>query len=145
MAVIPRSAVRYGRYQMAAQPRHLVGSRKSQLLNNANRDSSYIQFWLDVDGLETLQYGYVDYYVHIQMRDNEVGECEDHYLARVYLQPVEVLDPDEEGDGLLVRLVASQTGRRRRRALKPYWLWISVQKITSLVGTLKTSSGTYVI
>ena len=145
MAVIPRSAVRYGRYQMAAHPRHLVGSRKSQLLNNANRDSSYIQFQLDIDGLETFQYGYVDYFVYVQMRDNEIGETEDHYLARVYLQPVEVLDPDKNGDGLLVRLVASRPGRRRRRALNPYWLWISVQKITSLVGTLKTDSGRYVI
>ena len=122
MAVIHRSAVRYGRYQMAAQPRHSVVSRTSHLRNNAYRDSSYIHFRLDVDGLEKLQYRYVDYYVHIQMRDNEVGECEDHYLARVYLQPVEGLDPNAEGDGLLVRLVASQAGRRRRRARKPYWL-----------------------
>ena len=90
----------------------MVGSRKSQLLNNANRDSSYIQFRLVLNVLETLQDGYVDYYVHMQMRDKEVGECEDYYLAGVYLQPVEVLDPDEEEDGLLVGLIASRAGRR---------------------------------
>ena len=95
------------------------------------------------------QYGYVDYYTHVKIRDDN-DNIEDYYLARIYIHLVEELDilPAEDIERCrLIRLVdRARAGRRRRRQQAgPQWVWKSVADITRVVGTMKVDSGTYII
>jgi len=118
-----------------------VGTRI--LLNNTNRDSSWVEFWDTIEGLVEYRYGYVDYYSNVTIR---VGnEARDSFLARIYLQPVEILDP-QSGKCLVHLIDPVRAGRRRQRNhIRPHWLWISIEQITRVVGTIKTEMGTYIV
>ena len=151
MATIPTGAVRYRRFQMKAKPQHLAGSVKSQLLNYVNRNSS----WVEVRNRDRRgnnmhpQYEYVDYYTHVKIRDDN-DNIENHYLAKIYIHPVEALDILPEGDierYMLIRLVDRTRAERRRRRQQagPRWVWNSVADITRVMGTMKVAGGTYII
>ena len=151
MATIPTGAVRYARFQMKTKPQHLAGSVKSQLLNNDNRNSSWVQVRNRNRRGNNMhpQYGYVDYYTHVKIRDDN-NNIEVHYLARIYIHLVEALDILPERDierYILIRLVdRARAGRRRRcQQAGPRWVWKSVADITRVVGTMKVDGGTYIV
>lgn len=91
-------------------------------------------------GIDTLKYGYMDYYAHILLDDNQDlhGEegAEQHCLAHMFFQATEKLD---EADGLLIRLAnPGRAGRRRRRQhQRLHWVWKSIGDITHVVGTMQ--------
>lgn len=116
MNVIPHAAIRYGRFELKIDTiLQLAGSRKSQLLNNVNHNSSWVEFQHSNQGIDTLEYGYVKYYAHILLEDDRdlYGEegAEEHFLPHIYFQPTEKLD---KANRLLIRLAnPGRAGRRR--------------------------------
>lgn len=95
-----------------------------------------------------LEYEYVDFFTHVQVVDDH-DNMEDHYVARIHIQPVEVLHGRHESGfarGMLIRVVEERAGRRRRRRqATPRWMWKSVADIMRVVGTMKVEDGKYII
>lgn len=144
MVNIPNAAVRYDRFQMGLSPKHLAGSQKSQLLNNINRNSLCVQFRHSYQRMDTLPYRYVDYHTCIEMHIGINDVHVNYYLARIFLQPVEIIDPDNQ---LIIKLaLRPRTGRRRcRNELRPHWVWKLIGDITCVVGSLTVDDATYII
>ena len=151
---IPQRARRFTRFVMDIEPRHVLGSIRSQIMGTWNRDSSWVRYEeIDLqehddregaeNGLEL--YGQVDYYIEIEVRGLPF------VLAYLHRHPVDI---QESGiivikSAAVLRREAARRNHGRRHRQHPQqtkkWVWVLVDDIKCLVGRLISDRGVYII